>query len=172
MQGGCERAAGAGRDAGGVERRGVAGERRRLLKRGARPPGGLALALAALATAGCATQRPVLYPNATLEERGMAAAQRDVDECMARANAYVKGESATGKVAAGTVGGAAAGGVVGAAGGAVVGEVGRGAGVGAATGATAGLLHGIFGARRPDPVTRAFVERCLRERGLEPIGWR
>jgi hypothetical protein len=47
--------------------------------------------------------------------------------------------------------------------------------VGAATGAAAGftgtVLRGSSG-RRVDPVFANFVERCLRERGYEPIGWR
>lgn len=166
------RPADTGRAATGHACRNITGPRYQRLSSSTLRARELVLALAALAAAGCATQRPVLYPNPALEERGVAAAQRDVDECMARAEAYVKGAGSAGEVAAHTVGGAAAGGVVGAAGGAVVGEVGRGAGVGAATGATAGLLRGLFGAQRPDRVTRAFVERCLRERGLEPIGWR
>jgi hypothetical protein len=44
--------------------------------------------------------------------------------------------------------------------------------VGAATGATAGLLHGLWSGTEPDPVFVNFVERCLREDGYEPIGWR
>jgi hypothetical protein len=54
----------------------------------------------------------------------------------------------------------------------VVGELGRGAGVGAATGATAGLIRGLFKASQPSPVYKSFVERCLQEKGYEPIGWK
>jgi len=172
MGAGSRPAAGARRHASGAARPRVAGACQIRLTRRAQRLGPLGLVLVAFSGAGCVSQRPMLYPNAALEGRGMDAAQRDVDECMARAEQYVKGPAPAGEVAAHTVGGAAAGSVVGVAGGAVVGEAGRGAGVGAATGATVGLLRGIFGARRPDEVTRAFVERCLRERGLEPIGWR
>ena len=58
-------------------------------------------------------------------------------------------------------------------GGALAGNAGTGAAVGAATGATAGLLHSIFSqADSKDPIYVNFVERCLREKGYEPIGWR
>jgi outer membrane lipoprotein SlyB len=47
-----------------------------------------------------------------------------------------------------------------------------GVAVGAATGATAGLLHGLWSGNELDPAFVNFVERCLRERGYEPICWR
>jgi hypothetical protein len=56
-----------------------------------------------------------------------------------------------------------------------VGTRGQGAVIGAATVATAGLLSGIFdawGSCEVDPVYSNFVDRCLRERGYEPIGWK
>jgi hypothetical protein len=46
----------------------------------------------------------------------------------------------------------------------------------AATGATAGLIHGLFGGffgpEAPDPVVANFVDRCLREKGYELVGWK
>jgi outer membrane lipoprotein SlyB len=60
---------------------------------------------------------------------------------------------------------------VGAAAGAVVGRAGRGAAMGAAGGGSAGLLRGLFGSRDPDPVQKRFVEKCLREKGYQVIGW-
>ena len=36
----------------------------------------------AAAIAGCASQRPVLYPNAKYKQVGEAAARQDVDECI------------------------------------------------------------------------------------------
>jgi hypothetical protein len=33
-------------------------------------------------------------------------------------------------------------------------------------------MRGIFRGRRNDPVFQRFVERCLRDRGFETIGWR
>ena len=68
--------------------------------------------------------------------------------------------------------GAAVGGAVGAAVGAVTGNFGRGTAAGAAGGAAGGMTRGLFEANEPDPVTKRFVERCLRERGYEPIGWK
>jgi hypothetical protein len=58
----------------------------------------------------------------------------------------------------------------------VGGGAGQGAAVGAATGATAGLIHGLFGGffgpEAPDPVVANFVDRCLREKGYELVGWK
>ena len=34
------------------------------------------------------------------------------------------------------------------------------------------LMRGLLRKDRPDSLHRAFVERCLRERGYDPIGWR
>ena len=134
--------------------------------------------LAGILCAGCAASRPVLYPNAQLQRDGDAAAQQTVDECMRLAEGYVPegGADATAArdMAGRTAAGAATGAATGAVAGAIYGDAGRAAGAGAATGATAGFmssLFGLFGARGPSPTYRAFVERCLRERGYEPIGW-
>jgi OmpA family protein len=98
---------------------------------------------------------------------------------MRRASEYVaggaRGQEVTRDVAGSTAIGAGTGAAIGAVGGAVTGNAGEGAAVGAATGGTAGLLSGIFGAFRssqPDPVYANFVDRCLRERGYDPIGWK
>ena len=127
----------------------------------------------------CAAQRPVLYPNAQYNKVGEASAQRDVDACMQRAQQFVASggvsEQAARDVGTQTAVGAGTGAAIGAVGGAVGGNAGEGAAVGAATGATAGLLSGLFGTFRgsgPDPVFANFVDRCLRERGYEPIGWK
>ena len=67
------------------------------------------------------------------------------------------------------------GAATGAVGGAIAGNPGEGAAIGAASGATAGLLSGVFdswSAREVDPVYANFVDRCLRDRGYEPIGWK
>jgi len=132
-----------------------------------------------LLLAGCASQRPVLYPNEQFKRVGTETANRDVDECMRRADEYLASDgraggalegSATGAATSATVGAAA-----GAAGGAVVGRAGTGAAVGAAgggaAGATRGLLRGLMGKQGPSPVYKNFVFRCLREKGYSPIGW-
>lgn len=131
-----------------------------------------------LTLASCASQRPVLYPNEHLNKVGRQAADAAIAECMALAEQYVaSGGEMTQKgaqVAKGTAGGAAIGAATGAVGGAISGDAGRGAAVGAATGATAGFLgsfFGVFGASGPNSAYKGFVERCLRERGYDPIGW-
>jgi outer membrane lipoprotein SlyB len=131
-----------------------------------------------LTSAGCASRRPVLYPNEQLQRVGTAAAERDIDDCMRRAEAFTStstDKSQAAKDVAGTTAvGGASGAAIGAVGGAVTGNAGQGAAVGAATGATAGFLHGMFGVfkpREPSPIYASFVDRCLRERGYDPIGW-
>jgi hypothetical protein len=137
------------------------------------PLGALAfLALAGALAAGCSAKRPVLYPNATYQQAGIEVSQADVDACMQLAETGV-GDTSTAEDTAGrTAVGAGAGAAIGAVGGAVSGHAGTGAAVGAATGATGGLLSGLWRAREHDPVYMNYVERCLRDKGYEPIGWR
>ena len=47
----------------------------------------------------------------------------------------------------------------------------RGAMVGAASGATAGFLRGLFRRSPPSQAYKEFVQRCLKERGYDPVGW-
>jgi outer membrane lipoprotein SlyB len=119
--------------------------------------------------AGCAA-RPVLYPNGRLQAAGQDQAKQDVDDCRRLAGEYVKARGA-GKAVGEAVVGAGAGAAVGAAGGAVLGAVGQGSALGAVTGGVASLVHGIFRAKQPSPVTKNFVDRCLKERGYDVIGW-
>jgi outer membrane lipoprotein SlyB len=126
-----------------------------------------------LAVQGCASSRPVLYPNEHFKAVGPAAAQRDIAHCMELAEAAgadAAGRDA-GQAAARTAGGAAVGAASGAVGGAVGGAAGRGAAIGAATGATAGLLHWVIRPPKRSPAFETFVNRCLQERGYQPVGW-
>lgn len=130
------------------------------------------LFLAAMVLVGCADKRPVLYPNAHLKQVGEEAARRDVDECIRYAQeSGAEGSKGT-EIAKNTAGGAAMGGAVGAATGAVLGSLGRGTAAGAAGGAAGGLVKGIFDSDDPDPVFKNFVDRCLRDKGYESIGWK
>lgn len=129
-----------------------------------------ALALVALLLAGCAAQRPVLYPDDARARGGPRQAELAVNECMERAEANGLDYS-DGDVAGRTARGGVIGGASGAAVGAIFGDTGRGATVGAAHGATTGFFRGLFARSDPAPVYRRFVNRCLRERGYEPIGW-
>jgi len=67
--------------------------------------------------------------------------------------------------------GAGVGAAGGAVGGAVVGAAGSGSAIGAASGATMGLLRGLFSSPSPSQAYMRFVDRCLKERGYEPMGW-
>jgi outer membrane lipoprotein SlyB len=120
----------------------------------------------------CSQKRPVLYPNYHLQEVGNETAQTEIDECISLAKEYGTSSSSSGKVAKRTAGGGAVGAAGGAASGAVFGSVGRGAAAGAAGGAAVGCLTGLFRSPEPDPVFRRFVEKCLLEKGYEPIGWK
>lgn len=131
-----------------------------------------ASAVAILALAGCANQRPVLYPNAKLKQVGDAAARRDVDDCIQQAEAYGAKHGGGERAARQGAGGAVIGGVTGAVAGAVGrGNVGERAVQGAAVGAAAGGTHGAIHSDEPGAIHKNFVSRCLRERGYEVIGW-
>ncbi len=139
----------------------------------------LFLCFSLLALTACSTPKPVLYPNRYLNQVGTDSAELDTKECMRRADAYVASEAGGEKVLEGTAMGAGAGAAVGAAagaaGGAIVGRAGPAAAVGAAgggaAGATRGLIRSLFSKRGPSPVYRNFVDRCLRDKGYDPIGW-
>ena len=122
-----------------------------------------------LMLAGCASG-PVLYPNAYLNKVGQEQAQRDIDDCRQKADVFVKSDAAK-TMAKDTAIGGAGGAVVGGAMGAVTGSFGRGIGVGAAGGAAVGLVSGVIKASKPSLLYKAFVNRCLSEKGYEIIGW-
>jgi outer membrane lipoprotein SlyB len=120
---------------------------------------------------GCAAhQRPVLYPNEKLSRVGQEQAQKDIDQCMQMAEAYVKKHQDS-KVAEGALKGGAVGAATGAAIGAVTGDFGRGLAAGAAGGAAGGATYGLFKAAEPSPIYKEFVDRCLRDKGYQSLGW-
>lgn len=128
--------------------------------------------LSASLLAGCATQRPVLYPNEHLKQGGNEKAQADIDACMRLANESGAKSSVDERIGKQTAGGAVVGGVSGAVLGSFWGALGRGGLIGAAAGAAGGLTRGLIQADQPDALLRNFVNRCLREKGYEPIGWK
>jgi hypothetical protein len=136
------------------------------------PMTALGVLLSALCVDSCAP-KPILYPNEHYREVGSETAQLDIDECQQRAKdaGATPSQGKTGQVAGSTVGGGAVGSAAGAVGGAVAGRPGRGAMVGAASGATAGFLRGLFRRSPPSAAFKQFVQRCLTERGYEPVGW-
>jgi hypothetical protein len=117
--------------------------------------------------------KPILYPNAHYTDVGKEGADRDIEECraMAKDAGATPSQGKTGQVAGSTAGGGAIGSAGGAVGGAVIGHPGRGAMVGAASGATAGFLRGLFRRSPPSNTYKQFVNRCLKERGYDPVGW-
>ncbi|MFC1856517.1 hypothetical protein ACFL9U_00635 [Thermodesulfobacteriota bacterium] len=121
---------------------------------------------------GCASKRPVLYPNDHLKQVGNAVAEADINECIRLAEQdgakSDKGET----IAKNTAGAAAIGAAAGAAWGAFYGDAGRRAGAGAAAGAAGSLVHGAIRSGDPDAIHRQYVDRCLREKGYETIGWK
>lgn len=130
------------------------------------------LVLAAALMLGCTEKRPVLYPNDRLQQVGNDAVQRDIDACIRLAQEGGADSDKGMEIAKDTAGGALIGGAAGTAAGAVLGSLGRGAAAGAAGGAAVGLTKGILQSGDPDPVFKNFVDRCLREKGYDPIGWR
>ena len=126
-----------------------------------------------LLVAGCAAPKPILYPNAHLQQVGEEGADRDIEECreMAKEAGATASQGKSGQVAGSTAVGGAIGSASGAVGGAVVGRPGVGAMVGAAGGATGGFLRGLFRRSPPSNAYRQFVQRCLKERGYDPVGW-
>jgi uncharacterized protein YcfJ len=122
--------------------------------------------------ASCAP-KPILYPNQHYKAVGQETAERDIEDCsqMAKDAGATASRGKTSQVAGSKVGGGAVGSAAGAVGGAVVGHPGRGAMVGAASGATAGFLRGLFRRSPPSQAYKQFVQRCLKERGYDPVGW-
>ena len=126
----------------------------------------------AFVLSACSAKQPVLYPNAHYKDVGKAQAQQDIAECRQLAdNAGV--DRSTGKEIAQTAAGdAAIGAAAGAGAGVVRGDVGERTATGAAAGAAVGATRATLRSGDPDPIYKRFVEKCLRDRGYEPIGWR
>jgi hypothetical protein len=131
------------------------------------------LAVLASTLWGCSGPKPILYPNPHLQTVGKEAADRDIAECrtVAKEAGSSPGHGKAGQVAGGTVIGAGVGAASGAAGGAVVGAAGRGSAIGAVGGAVVGFLRGLFRPSRPSHAYMGVVDRCLKERGYDPVGW-
>jgi hypothetical protein len=122
---------------------------------------------------GCSGPKPILYPNPHFQTVGREAADRDIAACrtVAKEAGSRPGQNKAGHVAGSTVIGAGVGAASGAAGGAVVGAAGRGSAIGAVGGAVAGFLRGLFRPSRPSQAYMGVVNRCLKERGYDPVGW-
>lgn len=131
------------------------------------------LLMLAVSLAGCAGPKPVLYPNAHYKQVGSDVAEEDIAACREMAE-QAGAEPGKGRAADTAKNAAVSGGIgaaAGAVGGAIVGAAGSGSAVGAASGVVWGLLGSLV--RSPDPgeAYKRFVNRCLAERGYEPVGW-
>jgi hypothetical protein len=116
----------------------------------------------------------VFYPNATLNRVGDAQAQRDSDQCIGSAkSAGLSADEKDNAVARGAAKGAAVGGVAATVGALVRGKPNRALGAGAAgvaVGGSAGAVAGAFH-EKPSTTFRQFVQRCLKDKGYDVIGW-
>lgn len=130
----------------------------------------ITLALLVISCPACA-KKPALYANDHYKEVGETKASEDIQYCLDLAEKSV-GKESRGKtsvktgVKSGLIGGAVGFGI-----GIVTGSPGSSALAGAAGGAAGGAVGGAV-RDNTDSVYRNFVERCLREKGYDPIGWR
>lgn len=130
-----------------------------------------------LALSSCAAQKPVLSSNDHLMRVGPTVVEQDINQCIAYAEAGSEaGQTNKGNPIAAAATTSVAGAAAGGAGGAIFGNAGQGAAAGAVSGVvgslTYALLQGLFERKPPEPVTRQLAERCLREKGYEPVGWK
>ncbi|MFC1773338.1 cell envelope biogenesis protein OmpA [Pseudomonadota bacterium] len=124
-----------------------------------------------LAACASAPPKPVLYPNSHMQSVGQVQADQDIAACKQLAHSSGVAENKDGEVGKKAVGGAAVGGAAAGAWGLVRGDAGQSALAGAAAGAAAGTVRGGMQATETSPIFKNFVNRCLRERGYEVIGW-
>jgi uncharacterized protein YcfJ len=134
----------------------------------------IATALVTLAlTTACSTgpKQPVFYPNSHMQQVGDAQSLRDTEECMQMAASSGVSQTKDGEIGQKTAKGAALGGVGAGVWGLFRGDAAERALAGAAAGAATGAVTGGFQSAETNPTYKRFVERCLRERGYDVIGW-
>ena len=120
---------------------------------------------------GCASPRPILYPNTHLNSVGPQQVEKDIAECKQIAEQYASSSNAGEQIVASTAVGAGVGAASGAVAGAMRGSASSSSLIGAAAGATAGLLRGLMRGNPPNHAYRNFVNQCLSERGYQSVGW-
>lgn len=125
------------------------------------------IAIITLFTA-CAA-KPILAPNEKYERMGHQRSERDIDDCMKRAENQLKltrGRRVLRSAVTGAVVGGVVGGVAGSAG--HTGALG-GAAIGSAVGGGVGALHGAL--TTPEQAKRGLVNYCLNKKGYQIAGW-
>ena len=125
-----------------------------------------------LFSSACSTSKgPVLYPNEQVKEVSDEQVDQDIKECVALAESSGAKSNSSKEETKETAKDATEGAITGAATGAVTGN----AGVSAATGAIRRGLNRFFAgldqSNEPSPAFKRIVERCLIDKGYEPIGW-
>lgn len=133
----------------------------------------LLAAVVLLGAAGCASPRPVLYPNKYYNEVGETQAKKDIDEAISLAeNRGLTTHTNDGSNAAraGVDSGVGAGTAVAA--GAAGGGIGAGTAVSAGAAGVGGFTRWLFNSGQPEPVFRNFVDTWLRGKGYQVVGWK
>ena len=120
----------------------------------------------------CATPQPVLYPNEQAKQAGDEQVRKDIDECLNLAKDSGASSSGAAETAKETAGSATEGAATGAATGAVTGNAGTAAAVGAISRGMNRLFAGMKRNKGPSPAFKEIVERCLIDKGYEPVGWK
>jgi outer membrane lipoprotein SlyB len=99
-----------------------------------------ALGFIVIVIVGCATQRPVLYPNEHTRRVGKLAADQDIDNCIQRA----KEPGAAATVEPASVG----------------------------PPDSQGTISELFDKFELSSGQKVFVNKCLRDKGYDPVGWK
>ncbi|SME94894.1 hypothetical protein [Desulfovibrio gilichinskyi] len=131
----------------------------------------LALFIFLISSCPACAKKPVVYPNDHSKTVGKIQTDQDIKYCMNLADENI-GKASRGKssVRSGVKGGLI-GGAIGLGIGIVTGSPGTSALAGSAGGAAGGAVGGAV-QDNTDAAYRNFVEKCLTEKGYEPIGWR
>lgn len=120
----------------------------------------------------CATSQPILYPNEQAKEVGNEQVRKDINECTQLAKDSGASSSGAAETAKETAGSATEGAATGAATGAVTGNAGTAAAVGAISRGMGKFFSGMRRNKGPSPAYKEIVERCLVDKGYEPVGWK
>jgi len=121
----------------------------------------------------CASSQPIMYPNETAKEAGNEQVKKDIDECIQLAEDSGAKSNDAGEVAKETAGSAAEGAATGAATGAIGGgDPATSAAIAVVSRGINGLFSGMRKSNQPSAAYKQIVERCLIEKGYEPVGWK
>ena len=104
------------------------------------------IGLSSIIIAACIKERPALYPNELVRAGGAAAAEREIDDCMQRAEDFVDKAKR--------------------------GEVIFEENITGSRGLSGGMALESNFKQDPTPTYRTYVNRCLRQKGYEPLAWK